>query len=57
VIYGGERHPFLYADKCAGMTTAAMAWSNSRPFLCAGMCAGRWQVRQHELCGVFLKLA
>jgi hypothetical protein len=38
------------------MTMAAMAWSNSRPFLCAGMFAGRWQVRQHELRGVFLEL-
>ncbi|KAE8815967.1 Eyes absent-like protein 4 [Hordeum vulgare] len=27
VIYGGGRHPFLYAGKCASMTTAAMAFA------------------------------
>jgi hypothetical protein len=37
------------------MTTTDMAWLNSRPFLCAGMFADHWQVRQQELCGVFLE--
>ena len=38
---GGERLPFLYAGRRAGMTTgAAMAWSNSSPtsFVCWHVC-------------------
>ena len=46
---------FLYAGRCAGMTTgAAMAWSNSSPthFLCAGMCRPAGECANMN-CGVF----
>lgn len=53
VTNGSECHPFLHAGKYAGMTTAVMVWSNSRPFFVCWHVCRVLASAPAELCGVF----